>query len=663
MKLLRFFIFLFVGGFSAVLPAQTPPRVAPAAAKGPVAYSFAAMTGPDHSYTGQLRSFDPAYAPRNYRKLSGPDTVEVASDGRFTFKAGQARFNGVVTFTFRVDNGNTASVAATGLLVARDELLRQVSGPRQAGDRWYDLTPEGLAVYAANTDAKAAQAGSLIKTITSLKGTCFCLSRDGRVAFVAGKGIVTAVNLREEKVTQAGKAISIPAYDDENRLDTNRWEMFFDTGEAGDREAVAMEASPAQGGLLLVVRAADKPRAEQAGAARTTPDARLKSDWGCLIALDPSREAQSAASDAGSPVILSAIELKDLVHAAPAKAALATAQAAKAAIAKKHLKVEPPIYPPFAVIASGINRLTFSPDGRFAFLFTTGGLADQASSSSAETPGGWVVLDLRSWTKQEKPAPGAPADTRLVSDWAAYLDFIPNRPKPGEFALRPVAAVWPPKEVHSRRFFTVDLPSLSDAARERLRLRIPPEASADGADLFFLRGKTGSLLQPGQNYALDEFVDNPIFDDITLSLDLNTPDDRDRQLALELLPGDGAGSGGGRCLFQYVDWIPVGDPRREMVIMRKGDLPNINQITHVKAKTFGFRGHVTYRALRWEYDGDFKRPGVPTLPDLDPETGILIAGDHPGTLMIVAVATTPEGAEVITQARGIAFGVSGTRAR
>lgn len=651
MHLLRFVLLASV--ISGSLAAQSSSSLTPDAARAkstasntPVAYSFAAMAGPDHSFTGQLRSFDPDFSPRSYRKLSGPDTVEVTSDGRFTFKAGQERLNGVVTFTFRVENGKNPTGAATGLLVAQDELMSPKSGPLPAGDRWYELTPEGLAIYA--TDTKAPQGLGLIKTITSLKGTCFCLSRNGRVAFVAGKGIVTAVNLREEKIMQAGKPVSVPAYDDETRLETNRWEMFFDTGEAGDREAVAMATNPANGGLLVVVRAADK--------------ARPQDDWGSLIALDPSPEAQPAASDAGS-VVFSAIELKDLVHAAPAKAALATAQAAKAAIAKKHLPVEPPVYPPFAVVASGINRLSFSPDGHFAFLFTSGGLADQAPSSPGETPGGWVVLDLRSWTKPEKPPAGDPNALQIVSDWAAYLDFIPNRPKPGEFAVRPVAAVWPTREVHSRRFFTVDLPPLSDPERERLRLRIPPEASADGPHLFSLRRKPGEVLQPGQSYTLDEFVDNPIFDDITLSLDLNTPDARDRQLALELLRAEGGSAGGERRLFKYVDWIPTDAAQREMMIMSKGALPNINQITYVKAKTFGFRGHVTYRATAWEYERDYNPTRRATMPSLDPETGIVIASDYPGTLMMVAVATTPEGTEVISQARGIAFRASNARTR
>lgn len=229
-----------------------------------------------------------------------------------------------------------------------------------------------------------------------------------------------------------------------------------------------------------------------------------------------------------------------------------------------------------------------------------------------------------------------------------------------------------------RHTFVVTLPDLpkfgsedSNALLEQFEVWFPPfstvnDPSATPEDIFIIRktDEDATLLKIGEKYRLIDLLDpiDPANPDaprtITLTVDVDPRETYDWQLAIELLTREPGSLYSLRNRFEYIHWTPLASPaRHKLAVMPRGSLPDITQITQLRAETVGFSAPVRYRRHSWvpaAYIGNTRKPSEPRI---DPVTGQVIAGEDLGTLSVVAFATTPEGKELVTPPFEIKIGV------
>ncbi|ACB76347.1 hypothetical protein Oter_3067 [Opitutus terrae PB90-1] len=207
-----------------------------------------------------------------------------------------------------------------------------------------------------------------------------------------------------------------------------------------------------------------------------------------------------------------------------------------------------------------------------------------------------------------------------------------------------------------RTVYTVTLPDHLSRDKMQLQLTLPPtepEAGQVRNDGYIVRKEDGTVLQLGPKYDVSELFGNE--NSITLTVDMLNG--ANYQFSAEVFSPELDNVYSLHAPFQYVDWTAANNPLRRLAALDPdATTPDASNQTKVEAETIGFTALIAYRRVKWVPASDDRPTGSPSEPQLDPQSGVIIAGKDQGTLYVEAFAIAPSGNELRAKTLAIEVG-------
>ena len=280
------------------------------------------------------------------------------------------------------------------------------------------------------------------------------------------------------------------------------------------------------------------------------------------------------------------------------------------------------------------NRIELDPAVRF--LLSEPALSDPLFAIDAETRSLAEKMNLgdtrflyHGIRDPERPS-RRDLDSQLSVSFSPLAVVITPEPPPA-----PGPGVPPP--VPGRHTFVIKPPDYVNL--ETLRVLLPKLPGAD-LDDFLVRTADGTLLQLDKEYDYADLLDD--FGRLVLTVDAVSG--TDWQLALEVRSPEVDTLYSLRDRFEYIRWKDTNNPSRRLMTCEEPTAATDRQRTVVEAETIGFQSPIRYVIDKWTPEEGATLDGPPSLPVIDIQTGVVVAGDDRGTLSIIAESDAPDGA-------------------